>query len=291
MPLLPIGKFWRLDAEGFIENDAAPEKIAPPYDGLVKEARGAFREHLGDSLHSVYIRGTVARGAAIGNVSDLDGFALVEVDPNSLDLSWRGDEEARLLSRHPYVIGASLDVVCVDDLGDGEHFSELGLEMATQSVCVHGENLIPSLPKYRPGILTANNDLCQIGADIREGLAELEEDPSPENILYWSRRVSKNMFRAGFSLTVLENRRFTRDLYPCYRSFAEFYPGREPEMRHAAGYVLEPSDDAEQTSAFLEDFEAWISSEAELWLERHNPSRELELGLEEYPEEVRFSPA
>jgi uncharacterized protein len=154
---------------------------------------------------------------------------------------------------------------------------------------IGSRNIIPSLPVYRPGILTANNDVSRIGADIREGLAELDKDSSPENTLYWHRRVSKNMVRAGFSLTVLENRRFTRDLYPCFRSFAEFHPEREPEMRRTAGHVLEPSGDAGSVRASFEGFGGWLAERAGEWLERHNPSREPEPELENYPGEVRVS--
>ena len=42
----PIGRFWRLDADGFIQNDAAPEKILLPYSALVAEVRDAYLQHL-----------------------------------------------------------------------------------------------------------------------------------------------------------------------------------------------------------------------------------------------------
>jgi hypothetical protein len=47
----PIGRFWLLDANGFIQNDAGPAKILPPYTGLVTEVRDAYLEHLRQRAH------------------------------------------------------------------------------------------------------------------------------------------------------------------------------------------------------------------------------------------------
>jgi hypothetical protein len=284
----PIGRFWPIDADGFIQNDAAPEKILPPYSGLVANVRDAHLEHLGQRAHSIYVRGTVARGVAVEGVSDLDSFALVSCDPEDLDLSWTGDVAERLRSRHPYITGVELECVAHDQIGSTERFSEVDLLMVTQTACVWGEDVIPYLPRYKPGILVANSDISQIKPDIEEAIVRLDIDPSAQNGRYWCRRITKNMIRAGFSLTILRERSYTRDLYPCYRAFANQCPKQESRMRRAVEYALDPSSDAEEVRAFLRDFGGWMIETADDWLDLHNPSREVGLEFSTHQEEVKF---
>ncbi len=284
----PIGRFWRLDADGFIQNDAGPEKILPPYSALVAEVRDAYLEHLGQSAHSIYVRGTVARGVAVEGVSDLDSFALVTCNPEDLNLSWVEGVAKRLRARHPYVSGVDLECVESDEIGSTERFSELDLLMVTQTACIWGEEVIPNLPRYKPGVLVANSDISQIKPDTEEAVVGLNMDSGASNTCYWCRRIAKNIIRAGFSLTILRERSYTRDLYPCYRAFASRYPEQERGMRRAVEYALDPSLDAEEVKAFLSDFGGWMIEVADDWLEVHNPSREVELAFSRHREEVKF---
>lgn len=289
MRIRPMGRFWRLDADGFIQNDAAPEKIMPPYTELVAEMRNAYLEHLGQRAHGIYVRGTVARGVAVEGVSDLDSFALVSCAPESLDLSWTEDVAERLCTRHPYVTGVELGCVDSDEIGSTQRFSELDLLMVTQTACVWGEDAIPYLPRYKPAILVANSDISQIKPDIEEAIVGLDMDPRAPSTRYWCRRIAKNIIRAGFSLTILRERSYTRDLYPCYRAFANQYPEQESRMRRAVEYALDPSSDAGEVRAFLRDFGDWMIETADDWLELHNPSREVGLEFSRHQEEVKFS--
>ncbi len=287
MHIRPIGRSWRLDAEGFIQNDAGPEKIFPPYSKLVAEVRDTYLEHLGQHVRGIYVRGTVARGVALEGVSDLDSFALVSCDPEGLGLAWTRDETERLRARHPCVTSVDLGCVGRDEIGSMERFSELDLLMVTQTACVWGEDVLPYLPRYKPGVLVANSDISQIGpADIEEAIGELETEPGSTR--YWCRRIAKNIIRAGFSLTILRKRSYTRDLYPCYRAFARRYSKQESGMRRAVEYALDPSPDAEEVRAFLRDFGSWMIEAADEWLDLHNPSREVELEFSRHQEEVKF---
>lgn len=119
-------------------------------------------------------------------------------------------------------------------------------------------------------------------------VAEIERDSSPENTLYWCRRIAKNIVRTGFSFTITEQPRFTRDLYPCYATFGRSHPEQKSEMRSAIEYALDPSPEAEDVVSFLKGFGVWMIEAANDWLDLHNPARELALNLYEFPEEVRY---
>lgn len=293
----PFGRFWDLDGDGFIVNDASGRKIPRDYLPAVSSSVSAYRDHLrgaGVYVRGIYLRGTVARGIPVRDVSDLDLFALVD-DRANLDLPGMDGVERGLLEEYPMLGGAGLEVISGGDLGDGEYFSEADLLLSSQSVRLFGEDVITRLPRFKPGVLVANNDVFQISTDIREGIPGVESDPSPENTAYWGRRVCKNMIRAGFSLTLPGVRPkkalFTRDLYPCYVEFSKEYPHRQSSMRRAIEYAVSPPQHPEETLDFLRGFGGWLSAEAASWLEEHNPSGELELRLADHRDEVGFSRA
>lgn len=89
-------------------------------------------------------------------------------------------------------------------------------------------------------------------------------------------------------MPILDELRYTRDLYPCYRTFVRHYPQYENDMKRAVEYALAPTPDPREIKAYLNGFGRWIVEAAEAWLVEHNPSRELELELAKYPEEVRI---
>jgi len=83
----PIGSFLQTDTDGFIVNTTSPEKIQSAWLPAVEMVSDAYRKHFGENLHSVYIRGSVAKGEAIDNISDIDSFAIVTLPYDDIDTS------------------------------------------------------------------------------------------------------------------------------------------------------------------------------------------------------------
>ena len=69
-----------------------------------------------------------------------------------------------------------------------------------------------------------------------------------------------------------EERRFTRDLYLCYESFAKHYPEKRMEMFHALKLAVNPVATREAED-FTRDFGDWLAREADHRLARWTPSR------------------
>jgi predicted nucleotidyltransferase len=275
-----LGRLWQIDEQGYIINDAALEKIVPPFSRAVAEMRDAYLKHLPGQIHSIYLRGSVARGQGVPDVSDLDNFAVITADPDSLDLSWCEAAAVDILRRHPFITSLGFDLESYDSIVvTDNHFNELSLQLRTQAVCLWGQDLIPTLPRYKLDVVVANCDICQIKPDIEEAIFELMADSSPQVTRYWCRRIMKNILRAGFSLVMLEERAYTRDLYPCYKLFARYYPEKESAMRHALELALQPSASAAEVLLFLNTFGPWLIATADHWLDRYNPSRELALKI------------
>ncbi|MFD2452951.1 hypothetical protein [Ideonella paludis] len=128
----------------------------------------------------------------------------------------------------------------------------------TQSLCLWGEDLAPSLPGYRPGPALAAH-AHQLQADLQAFQAECPEGDTAEmaqDIREWCQWIMKRVVRSGFELTMARERTYTRDLYPCYTAFACHYPERAPQMRQALQWAIAPADTKQPLEQFLEDFGA-----------------------------------
>jgi len=71
----------------------------------------------------------------------------------------------------------------------------------------------------------------------------------------------KGLLRVGFELTMERSQKYTRDLYRCYETFAEYYPEKEPEMREVLDLALNPTADKEKMKQIMENFGAWLLAE------------------------------
>lgn len=256
----PLEGFQRVDAEGYLVNEARRENVRPPWDEALAAAVKAYRDHLREDLLAVYLRGSVARGHAVAGVSDLDTLAVVHRVPPGWHERWGRRVEENLGERfRSFCTGVDLRVVPREPLPRWARF-----HVKTQAVCVFGEDLAADLPPVRPGpdaILFAPRILARL-ARARARLAAGER-------VHLS-RLLKASLRAGFECLVLlgPRPRYTRDLYRCAETLWERFPAEEPFLRRALACALDPArrggDDPSKLLAGCEDLLARL-------LAGHNP--------------------
>ncbi|MEM7427665.1 MAG: nucleotidyltransferase domain-containing protein [Pseudomonadota bacterium] len=277
-----IGRYWRLDCRGCILNDADASLIGPAFEAAVDEAVSACRNNLGPNLHSVYLRGSIPRGLALPGISDMDIIALASAPTDSEDQAWIQTTEREIFGRHPQLTGVQIEFAAADDARDTGFVHEMPFVLKTQSVCLFGEDLTSVLPTYTPDAAVANIDIVQIDADITEARNNVRapgEDRT--HVKYWSSRIAKNMIRTGFSLIMLRENRFTRDLALCASDFGRHFPFRQTEMNTALNLALNPSEDPVDCLNLIDGFGSWLVGKANSWLAEHNPERLLAMKRKE----------
>ena len=285
------GRLWPVDDQGYIQNDASPEQIAPQFKGIIRDIVAAYVDNIGEDIHSIYLTGSVARGRAIVGESDIDAFAVLEytVDPDLVSQDWIESTEERLHGQHDAVSDVQLELWPQSWIfREPGEFSIFAFIIKTHSVCLWGVDLTPELPDYRvPAVLPAiaNDDIIQIKPDIEEAVEEIQADTSPENVVYWCRRISKNMLRAGYGLVMLDVGGHTRDSDLCYQYFAEGYPEQAEQMRRALTYATQPTTNPGEILDFLDRFGTWLITQADRWLDGHNPARHLDYRFDTYEAE------
>lgn len=255
--ILPVGDVLPVDAEGYLVNPCRSDLIVPPWSDVVAAVRAAYLQHLAEKVHSLYLRGSVAKGTAIPGVSDVDTFAVILGEREAIDPTWIGAFRHRMANQFPFHTGIELEFVSHQAVCDAKAARGSRFLIKTQCVCLWGEDLAPSIPPYRPGRDLAEHafEIKQDKRQVMERLPALEGDPTVRG---WCQWIMKRLVRTGFELVMEQEQAYTRDLYPCYVAFCRHFPAQEQQMKQALEWAIAPSDDKEAIAQFLDDFGAWI---------------------------------
>lgn len=169
-----IGKYWKIDRNGCVVNDASTSKIQKRWQPVVKETKSAYINYFGNDLKSIYIRGSVARGVAREYISDLDTIAFVSLPNSKIDLSWAKDFNNYIKNEYPFVTRVE---IIVDP--EKEAYTNAGnkIILKTQSVCIYGNDLAKNIESFR-----INRSLVQhafsLKKDIDRTLKRMKSDQS-----------------------------------------------------------------------------------------------------------------
>lgn len=232
-----IGRYLQQDADGWLLSDSHWDKVPEHWREVLAIVVEAYRRQLGEQIHSIYLRGSVAAGLGIDGHSDLDTFALVYDEKAHWEpLAWGKGLETDLRKKFSFV--REVEVVRSGISAAALVNPFLAAMLKLQSICLWGENLIPHLPKVKPSFALARNYRW-----LTEDVTALRgaDQLSDEEI----KSLLKAILRSGFELVLEREGKYTTDLYPCYQSFSKYYPDWEPEMKQVLLYYLQvPSEKA-----------------------------------------------
>lgn len=258
------GAVLNTDKDGYLIPDVSLDKIVPPWDEAVNFIKKAYIKHLGKRLHSVYIRGSVARGLAVEGISDLDSFAILRGNPpkKKNELDWTKKVSEQYMERFPFSarpeIWFNREAAFLKN-PKGYWWLKLG------AVCIHGENLIPRIPAVKLETLATHLEfqgdyISKIVREFHQGIKNADQEHTKE----YCKGICKEFLRAGMALVMSRSKGFSRDLYYCYELFARFYPQQDTIMRQALEYALNPTANKETLLPFVNKLGEFLSQEAEL---------------------------
>jgi hypothetical protein len=237
----PIGSLLEVDAEGFLVNECDLAKLQPGWQPLVEACVEAYRDNVGAALHSVWLRGSVAKDSAIDGFSDLDTYAFVTAGAPP-DQPWTMEIHEQFVREHPHCTGVEAFTVPVSTvLGDPPN-RRVHAMVKLLSIPVWGEDVSGSLARVRPDAA-----LVETVWDLERGLSEFArkvDQDDREGLWSW---ILRHLIRCAFVLVLEREGTYGRDLHPCWEAFSRHYPEWRERTRQALEWCIrEPQGPAEE---------------------------------------------
>lgn len=261
LKIKPHGSFFEISEDGYICNMGHPDRISQPWKELVETIKQIYVENCADQLHSIYVRGSVARGLAIPNISDVDSFAVTKPGLTIKNIPWVESVSNKLLNDYPFTTGIEFGVVSYEEtLARG---SPTSIVLKTQSVCLYGDDLQYQIQPYKP-----NREVIDQAFFLAQKIERYEQETALEkestNLKAWCTWTMKGIVRSGFELVIEEEQTYTRDLYLCYTTFISHYPDKKEQMYQALKWAINPISDYRKILSFLQEFGRWLCQQIEI---------------------------
>jgi predicted nucleotidyltransferase len=261
IPIKKIGTILNVNNDGYIVSKSNLKKIHPPWSLLVTDIVNEYKKNHKDSLHSIYVKGSIARGTPIPNISDIDTLTLFKGDVESLNFDWMKSFITDLEAKYPFCTGFDLVNKSADDVITGKN-KIAPILLKTMGVCVDGTDLIPSLPNVKPG-KGAFITTWGYRKFINKKINLLNTHNKIDDLNFQCKWIMKRILRTGFELVMERSQYFTKDLYPCYEIFSNYYPEKREEMKEVLFFSINNTASSKEILRILSSIGIWIADEIE----------------------------
>ncbi|MQA24620.1 MAG: nucleotidyltransferase [Micromonosporaceae bacterium] len=251
-----------LDADGFIRREGSLDRIAAPFTGLVAELRARVRAAYPQK--SLYVYGSLPRGAAVPGRSDLDAMVVLDREPTEADRAAGRDIEAALDDAHPVVDGVGILLDSRERLLSPAERHDGGFFVKCLCTPVFGEDLAPLLPGYRPTRRLARDTNGEIGEALARARSRRSDGLGPADRARLCRWLARKVTRTAFTLVMPRWGGWTSDMDLTHEVVCGYYPDWDAPLRRLIDLARTPSDAheaVEQVLAFGDQVAAEYAAE------------------------------
>ena len=265
MEIKRIGNYTRVDHRGYLINNCDLQKNHHHWLLTIEAVRDIYLQTWQNDIHSIYLRGSIAKGIAIDNVSDIDSFAILQpgklkskgILERSQVEAWAIDSEAKLQAKFPFIAGLEVGLVPFESIRDRSNIYNFIIKV--QRVCIYGDDLASKIDPYKIDHQIAFQTKY-IHFHLEQFLSEYPNETEEEKKL-WLNWLMRRYLRLGMEFVMQTEQLYTRDLYLCYESFAKHYPQQAEQMYSALKLAIAPQA-SKDSLTFVRDFGYWLVSEA-----------------------------
>lgn len=255
--IFDIGCFFDLDENGFLINPSSKDKVQDEWLPVIIELLGSFKKNHSAYIDSIYLRGSVARGTAVKNKSNIN--LVVVIDENCEEFI-KNDKKIlkmqdEILNKFDFVLDIDLIFVplsCVND----DLWSLFIDSIPIYSVKEYHLPIINK--KIDSRLLMHLNKLEVYGKILNDcNFEKLEK----KEICKICKCLMKILICSGMNLTLSRELKYSKDLYPCFSVFCKYYPKKREEMEMVFNLFIDPTYDPIKIKEINNGFGAWILEE------------------------------
>ena len=252
MKIKNIGKTYKFDKNGYLIKKHIKSKIKRKWLKPINDTVNRLVKEFENKIHSIYLRGSVASGACVDNISDIDILVMSHYEDDN-DIVMKPNRykqfNIRYLNReitkkYPFVEKVDISTGVAANITP----ASIGFNFAIKHQCAHlfGQNLQKKIEPFKKDEIPIYN--YQLNGFIQKcerwgGV--------PQNIC-------KRMIRYAFESIFDEVNIYTRDLYPCYKTFTDIHPEKKDIMEIILKQAILPTTDNSNFKEIIE-FSKWLN--------------------------------
>ena len=249
-----------LDENGLIKVPAGVE-IQHNFRPAVDDVVAVLRERLGDLIHSIYLYGSVARGAAVAGISDLDICLLLTRQADENEQRRLAAIKSDIARKHTVVSKIDFDIGTLNEARAPENSLSWGFWLKHHCRCLYGQDLSVLFGLYRPSRALAwaiNRDVTEV---LSEYATRLSRASQPWQQRPLQRAAARKLIRATNMLRKDSDTDWPRSLEEHVERFVARYPGREAAIAFFFAESQAPRATAEAFILQLNDFRRWLTQQ------------------------------
>ncbi|CRM51232.1 putative nucleotidyltransferases [Pseudomonas sp. 24 E 13] len=253
----PIG----VDVEGHIVTvDAVP--VQPEFEPLLKDVLATLSQPA-FGLEGIYLYGSVARGDANAEASDLDLTLVLRDPPQAAVLEQLERARLALEQRHSCISKIDFDIGHRAQVLAPENHNRWGFWIKHHCRCVWGDDLGLRFEPFRPSrdiALALNGDFAQVLSRYR---ASILQAANPPQRLRLQREAARKLIRSTHTLRSPDALMWPQTLEEHVAMFTQRYPTRVAQIAY---FLFEARNPSAECAAFLQRLEAfveWMASQSE----------------------------
>lgn len=253
------GSFLYPNSEGFIE-PVFPE-MQKEWKIIVDKTVEYYRTDFGDKIHSIYVRGSVAKGQAVKRVSDVDTYCVMKDDDFKPNPENAKAFNSKIVNEYPYCFQVELVAMSKNFIMDNH---KRRMTLKTQGRCVYGEDLALEIEGQK--LCDMYHVLPNFRLHSKVNLPnylEMDKGNSPrlKSCCSW---MMKNLLRSAYELIMLDEGKWTSDLFLCHQLVSERFPEMKEYTYRALDLALNPIDDGNEMTFLADKFYDFFESNLSL---------------------------
>ncbi len=184
---------------------------------------------LSHSLHSLYLSGSVMRGDAKPNRSDLNITVLLKRSLTSQEESIIKSIQMRVESRYPYLKQLQLTVTTLNEVANLDNIFYWGFWFRHCTLCLSGTNIGAEFGRFEPSWEVAKAFNGDVDKWLKEYRSKIQAVQTTGPYLDACETIAKKLIYASFSLVAHRDRCWAFTIDECLEHFLFRYPEKYVE--------------------------------------------------------------
>ena len=260
--IIKTGYFFELDKNGFIVNPSSLDKIDEDWMTPINDAVKEILKYFDFFVRYIYVRGSVARGTAVKNTSNLNIIAVITVNTPEDVITDSGvfllETKKKILQNNSFIKDLRINIYKTKNIFDN---IEGCWHMFNDAICVYKNSQFDIIsPKVKineylitylyhlENYLLVFDDICNSKSDEKQ-------------ICDLCIAFMKIVIRSAFELTIIPEGKYCKDLYLCCKTFIKYYPEKEEEIMEVLNLAINPTSDIEEIKRIRNNICSFILEE------------------------------